>query len=99
MSWSASVGKTPAAEFEAAIDAAEIPATNFSSIAGNGKDEALEQLAAAKDAAKALFRSGVVGTEGEFAVSFGGHANPGHANVPGWGADSVYVNIYRVTIL
>ena len=92
MSWSVSVSKTPSAEFEAAIDALELGdgyGTDFA------REEAEMQLSAAKAAAKAIFASGAVGTEGEYHASLSGHAEPNHERRPGYSGDTVYVTVQR----
>ena len=89
MSW----GSTPikpadAAHINEAIDEA--------GIVGMESDEHREQLAAAKEAAKALIASGVLGDGADgrlFIVRMNGHANPGHQPTPGWANDAVSVSV------
>lgn len=95
MSWSVGVPATPATEFAAAVEAATAP-----EYFGAGEDqEALkvaqhEQIAAAKRAALAIWRSGVVGATDDpsvyLAASLSGHANAGLG-----GNDAVNVSVYQ----
>lgn len=56
--------------------------------------EAEEQVEAARQAARNIIESGVVGDDTtNISVSFSGHANPGHAPQPGWANDFVQVTI------
>jgi hypothetical protein len=86
MSWSVRIEKTPAAKFNAAIDALEL---SDSSGADFAREEAQAQLDTAKEAAKTIMASGAVGTEGEFIARLSGHAEPGHA-APGHALRSDY---------
>src|SRR5258707_4956206 len=88
MSWSLSMEKTTAEQFDAAVDAA-----------GEGSPaptaEQAEQIAAAKAAAKAIFASGALGREGEYFASMSGHAEPGHERRKGFSGDMVHVTVQR----
>lgn len=75
MSWSVDSGKVSAEKVVEAIDALNMSKELAVLIGG---DEAFEQIAAAKEAAKVLFQSGSLGNEGLYIVSLSGHANPGH---------------------
>ena len=88
MSWGFGIGKTPAAEFDTAIDAAgkDFPAPTA---------EQAVQIAAAFAAAKAIFASGAVGREGEYIASMSGHAEPGHERRKGFSGDMVHVTVER----
>jgi hypothetical protein len=45
-------------------------------------------------AAKSLVESGALGDDTrEFTVALSGHSNPGHAPVPGYANDSIYVSV------
>jgi hypothetical protein len=58
-----------------------------------------DQLAAAKKAAVAIFKSGCCGDpqgERDFIVSMNGHSNPGHAPRPGFSSDTVTVTVTQV---
>lgn len=94
MSWSTYVKATPAAEFEAAIDAVQIE--HYTGVEESVVAAQNEQLDAAKAAAKALFQSGVVGpaTDGSwYAVNFAGHGSPGHQLREGYATESVSVSV------
>ncbi len=94
MSWYVSVPVTPAAEFEAAIDALELPVFEHATSDSYGP-EAQAQFAAAKAAVKALYRSGSLGSGDYYAGSMGGHANPGHTPREGWSNDTINVSVYQ----
>lgn len=94
MSWSVQVTRTAAVGFVAAIEAAELPLYNGT--VTNYPLETIEQFAAVKKAAIALFASGCVGPidSGYYTASLSGHSNAGHAKTPGWANDMVgcYIN-------
>lgn len=57
-------------------------------------EESLEQLRAAKVAAKDLIQTQTLGSEDKtYSVTLSGHANPGHEPASGMANDSVYVSI------
>lgn len=58
---------------------------------GDAIEEMREQCAAAAGAAAAALE--VVGTEGPWFLSLGGHANPGHGKRPGWSNDTISISI------
>jgi len=60
-------------------------------------DEAVEQVAAAKAAALALYASGVVGTDHPIAATLVGHGSPGHQPTGTWTQDGVTVYLWQVT--
>jgi hypothetical protein len=74
MSWSVRIEKTPAAEFNAAIDALELVDSSGADFA---REEAQAQLGAAKEAAKTIMASGAVSTEGEFIARLSGQTGTG----------------------
>lgn len=91
MSWSCTpIKPADAAHINEAIDAARLTTgTNPDTIVHE------EQLAAAKEAAKALIASGAVGPDDGrvFLVSLHGHGNMDHQPVPGWANDDITVNV------
>lgn len=93
MSWSFGVGKTPVAEFDAAIDAA---AQDYKqALAESDWQPTAEATAAVEQAvaaAKAIVASGVVGS-GTVTANLSGHANPGHAPASGYANDCVTVSV------
>lgn len=99
MSWSVSLAPTAAADFETAVTALTLPESYSSGYAEQDVASAAvaDQLAAAKTAAVALFRSGAVGspTADYFGANLAGHANPGHAPQSGWGNDTISVNVFQ----
>ncbi len=91
MSWSCTPIKPAVGEhINAAIDAAQLQS---GTTPGTIVHE--QQLAAAKEAAKALIASGAVGPDDGrvFIVSLNGHGNTDHQPVPGWANDMVSVNV------
>lgn len=88
MSWSAYTCGL-AADIGGRIDALE---PNYPGI-----PEREAQIAAAKTAAHALIESGAVGTAPAFGVTLSGHANAGHAQVSGYAADTLAVNVAQAT--
>lgn len=91
MSWNSTpIEPSDGAHINSAIDAAHLPPSeNPATIVHE------EQLAAAKEAAKALIASGVVGPDDGrvFIVDLHGHGNTDHQPVPGWANDAVSVNV------
>lgn len=87
MSWTVSVNPRKAPAIYDAIDAAE-PSADVS-------DESLEQVHAAKGAAKTLIQSGAFGDPVEKAIgcTLSGHANPGHVPAKGMANDQVSISI------
>jgi hypothetical protein len=92
MTWSVRIEKTPAAEFNTAVDALALGDSDDADVA---REEAQAQLAAAKEAAKTIMASGALGTEGEFIARLSGHAEPGHVLRPGSSQDFVNLIIQR----
>lgn len=92
MSWSASLGATKATDIDAAIDGCA------TSPPEDGLDEeVVEQVNAARAAAKGLVASGAVGdSEKAFTVTLSGHSNEGHEPADGWANDCVTVTIAQV---
>lgn len=92
MSWSASLGATKATDIDAAIDGCA------TSPPEDGLDEhVVEQVNAARAAAKGLVASGAVGDgEKAFSVTLSGHSNEGHEPADGWANDCVTVNVVQV---
>lgn len=78
---------TDGAGIDAAIDALVISYDHL--------PEADAQLAAAKEAAKAIVKSGTVGDPASviFQVSISGHANPNHAPASGYANDAANVSV------
>lgn len=96
MSWSAGVNPTQAKDFVAAINAAEYhDAEHMSS------PESDAQLAAAKKAAVAMFKSGACGPldRGSYICNMSGHSNPEHAPRQGYANDSINVGVQMVELL
>lgn len=94
MSWNVSLPATPAAEFDAAVDALELPVREHMTPDAYGP-EAQAQFAAAKAAAKAIAASGALG-RGPFGCQLNGHANPDHAPREGWANDTMNVSVYQM---
>lgn len=84
MSWSASVTNISIDEIDSIV-----------SFPAELSEEAKEQFEAAKEHAKALAESGVVGDveNHRFNVNLAGHANPGHEPAEGWANDGIAVNV------
>lgn len=87
-----------AEQIDSRIDSMQMPDGYIDDAAGS-----LEQLRAAKSAAKELIASGALGTPEGFVVHVGGHANPGHAyagnDVGGLPCtESVHVSVVQATI-
>jgi len=54
----------------------------------------LDQVEAAREAAKAIMRSGAVGGESTlFRVTASGHSNPGHVPREGWANDCITLTV------
>jgi hypothetical protein len=92
MSWSASLGATPASEIDEKI------ATCATAPPEENMDEHVkEAVDLARDTAKAIIASGVVGdAEKSFTVSMSGHSNEGHEPADGWANDCMTVNVVQV---
>lgn len=98
MSWSVGVPAVPAAEFEAAVAAVEMP----DYYGPDEEQQAIkaaqwEQLHEAKAAVVALWKSGVVGSpeRGYYAATLNGHATPGHGAPQGGSNDMVGVSVWQ----
>jgi len=95
MSWSAGVSPTVAKDFVAAVNAAQ-----YHDEEHMASPEHDAQLAAAKKAVIALFKSGAVGPmdKGAYIANMSGHANPDHNPRPGYADSSVNVGIQQVEL-
>jgi hypothetical protein len=58
-------------------------------------DESKAQIAAGKEAAIAIVKSGAVGQGVPLSISLSGHSNPNHAPVAGYANDSIQVAIWQ----
>jgi hypothetical protein len=92
MSWSAHTGPVTAGDLDEALESLEPSPQPL-------PPESVEQVDAAKYAAKQLVESGAVGSGGKrvFNVFLAGHANPGHEPRDGWSNDTVTVSISQAT--
>lgn len=93
MSWSAGVSPTVAKDFIAAVNAA-----TYHDPENMASPEHDVQLAQAKKAVIALFKSGAVGPidEGAYIANMSGHANADHHPRPGYADSSVNVGIQQL---
>ena len=92
MSWSISVPRCKAAEFEANAKNALAAITNPNEV-NPSRDE---QAAAVIAAAVAMLP--VVCPDGhEVSATLSGHSNPGHVPAVGWGNDCVTIHMYQQT--
>lgn len=97
MSWSASgkaihrgddpAGDRPPVELNVA----------FAPQQGYAEEESKAQYEEAEKAVVLLITSGKWGSEGEYTVSMGGHANPGATPEGGWANDYVSISISKST--
>lgn len=99
MSWSVGVPATPAADFAAAVEALTLPepwAQDSDELEAVTAAQG-EQLAAAKAAALALWRSGAVGSpeSGYYGVQLNGHATPGHGAPHSFANDTVGASVWQ----
>lgn len=90
--WNLAVSKpVPGPEVEVAIASLEFE--------GEAAPHVIEQIEAAKEAAKTLFASGAVGPvddpEIAYHVGLSGHANPDHKPTPGYENDTLTVHVIQ----